>query len=89
MTTIQHGADDLAGLQQVLADLAELLDGGPQVFDLVAAAGHVLADLVDDEDKRLALSSSAPELKRAFDELAHRDRGDLVALECANESAEG
>jgi hypothetical protein len=34
---------DLALFEQVRADLAELLDGRPQVFDLVAAASDVLA----------------------------------------------
>jgi hypothetical protein len=49
--------DDLAGLEQVFADLAELLHGGPEVFDFVAAAGHMLADFIDDEHLRPACSS--------------------------------
>ena len=74
------GSRDLAFLQQILADLAELLDGGPQVFDLVAAAGDVLAHLVDDEDEGLALAPPTPKLERPFDDLADGDGGVPVAL---------
>ena len=57
--------DELAGLQQILADLAELLDGGTQVFDLVAAAGDVLPHFVDDEDQRLAGAATARQARRS------------------------
>ena len=85
VTTIQHGAMILQCLQKVLADLAKLFDGCPQVLDLVATAGNA-AHFVIDEDQPCS-SSSSPEFSRAFDELADRDRGDLVALS-AYESGE-
>ena len=78
VTTIQHGRRRFAGLEQVLADLAELLDGGPQVFDLVAAAGDVLAHFVDDEDERLARPAPAPKLEGPLDDLADGDGGRLL-----------
>ena len=68
------GCDDLAGFQQVLADLAKLLDGGTQVFDLVAAAGDVLPHFIDDEDQRLAGAATAGKLERPLDDLADGDR---------------
>ena len=68
------GCDDLPGFQQVLADLAKLLDGGTQVFDLVAAAGDVLPHLVDDEDQCLAGAATTGKLERPLDDLADRDR---------------
>jgi hypothetical protein len=68
------GCNDLAGFQQVLADLAKLLDGGTQVFDLVAATGNVLPYFVDDEDQRLAGAATAGKLKRPFHDLADGDR---------------
>jgi len=71
---------DPVGLEQVLADLAELFDGRPQVFDLVAAAGDMLAHFVNDEDKGLALPPSPPELEGAFHDLADRDSRVPVAL---------
>ena len=74
------GCDDLAGLEQVLADLAELLHGGPQVFDLVAAAGDVLAHFVDDEDQRLAGAATAGKLEGPLDDLADGDGGIPVPL---------
>ena len=68
------GCDDLAGFQQVLADLAKLLDGGTQVFDLVAATGDVLPHFIDDEDQRLAGAATAGQLERPLDDLADGDR---------------
>src|SRR6266849_9382735 len=48
------GSIDLAGLEQVFADLAELFDCSSEVFDLVTTPGHMLAHLVDDEDQRFS-----------------------------------
>ncbi|MEW6209583.1 MAG: hypothetical protein AB1631_14545 [Acidobacteriota bacterium] len=47
--------DGFFRFQPILAHLAELLDDGPQVFDLVGAAGYVLADLIDDEDEGMTV----------------------------------
>ena len=66
--------DDLTGFQQVLADLAKLLDSSTQVFDLVTAAGDVLPHLVDDEDQCLAGAATTGKLERPLDDLADRDR---------------
>ena len=73
-------SDDLAGLQQVFADSAELFDGRPQVFDLVATAGHMLAHFVNDEDECLALPPSSPEFKRPFHDLADGDGSVSIPL---------
>ena len=83
------GGDDLAGFQQVLADLAELLHGGTQVFDLVAAAGDVLPHFVDDEDQGLAGAAAAPSSKVRSTTLLTVIDGVPVRWECAHESAEG
>jgi len=66
-------SDDLALLEQVLADLAELLNGRPQVFDLVTAASNVLAYFINDECKGFTFTSASPEVERALDYLADGD----------------
>ena len=48
---------------QILADHAELLHDRPQVFDLVVAAGDVLAHFVDDADQGLARAATADKLE--------------------------
>ena len=80
VTTIQHGRNDLVRLGEVLADLAELLHGRPQVFDLVAAAGDVLPHFVDDENQRLAGAAAAGKLEGPLDDLLHGDGGVAVPL---------
>jgi hypothetical protein len=67
-------------LHQVFPNLAELLDGGAQVFDFVAAAGDVLTHFIDDEDECLAFSPPSPKLEGALDDLAHCDRSIPVPL---------
>jgi hypothetical protein len=67
-------------LEEVLPNLAELLDRGAEVFDLVAAAGYVLAHFVDDEDQGLALPPPSPKLEGALDDLADGDRSIAVPL---------
>jgi hypothetical protein len=67
-------SDNLAFLEQVLADLAELFDGRPQVFDLVTAASDVLAYFVNDEYKGFTLAAASPELERALDYFADGNR---------------
>jgi hypothetical protein len=73
-------SDDLTRSDEVLADFAELLDRGAQVFDLVTAAGHVLTHLINDEDERLAGPPSTEEIEGPLNNLAHRDGGVSVAL---------
>ena len=75
-----NGRNDLVGLGKALADLAELLHGRPQVFDLVAAAGDVLPHFVDDENQRLAGTAAAGKLEGPFDDLLHGDGGVAVPL---------
>src|SRR5579864_1860939 len=70
----------LALLEQALADLAELFNGRPQVFDLVAATSDVLAYFVDDEHEGFTLSAASPEVERAVDHLPDRHRCVSIAL---------
>jgi hypothetical protein len=42
-------------LQQLFADFTKLLNGGPQVFNPVGAAGDVLAYFVNDEYEGLII----------------------------------
>ena len=55
--------NELLGLDEILADLAELLHDRTQVFDLVVATGNVLAHFVDDQYQRLAGAATASKLE--------------------------
>src|SRR5438309_1190885 len=80
VTTIQQGAVILRSLKQVLADLAELFDGCPQVFDLVTAASNVLAYFFNDKYKGFTFTAASPKIERAFDHFADGDRCVSIAL---------
>jgi hypothetical protein len=49
------GSNYLVFLQQLFADFTKLLNGGPQVFNPVGAAGDVLAYFVNDEYEGLII----------------------------------
>ena len=53
-------------LDEVPTDLAEFLDGGSEIFDLVAATGIVLSHFVDDEDDCFAGQTTTCEFKDPF-----------------------
>ena len=73
VTTIQHGAVILRALTADSCQPCQTLRWSPADLTLVAAAGNVLANFVNDEDKGLAFPPSPPELKCAFHDLADRD----------------
>ena len=70
----------LSCFEQIPADFPEFLDGGPQIFDLVAAAGDMLADLIDNQNQRLSRTPAAKEFERAVYNLAHADCRITTAL---------
>ena len=52
---------------EVLAGLAELLDDGPEILDLVSAPSDVRADLVNDEHDRLARPAPPDQVEGLLD----------------------
>jgi hypothetical protein len=74
------GRNDLPLFQKVFPDFPELFDSGTEVLNLVAAPSYMLTYFVDDEDQSLSLSSSSPEFKGAFDDLAHGDSSVPISL---------
>ena len=68
------------GLQQVLADLTELLDRCPQVFDLVAAPGDVLPHFINNKDECLARPTPTHQLEGTLDHFADGDCSIAVPL---------
>jgi len=68
------GSRYLAFLEELLADLPEMLHGRPKILDLITAASHMLANFIDDEDQRFARPTTAHQLEGALNDSADRDR---------------
>ena len=71
-----------AGQDAVLALLAEMLHHSPQVLDLIGAAGHVLAHLVNNEYHRVTGTAAGGQLKGAVHQKADGDVGLLLDGSC-------
>src|SRR6266849_3503333 len=74
------GVRNLPSLQSVETLLAKLLNDRAEVFEAFAAAGHVLAHLVDYKRKGLAGPSQFAEIKRALDKIFHCQASRWTAL---------
>ena len=80
VTAIQSGRDRFFGLGAIPSLHAESLNDGLQIQHLLHAAGNVLADLINDEDDRLAWMPPGDEFEGALRRVCWLDMSALPRL---------